>query len=42
MTVPDFNSKITDAAEDFKRNAPSSCLVHLLMTIFLSEDHPHW
>lgn len=33
MTVPDFNMNITDAAEDIKRNVPSSCLVHLLMTI---------
>lgn len=33
MTVPDFNMNITDAAEDIKRNVPSSCLVHLLMMI---------
>lgn len=33
MTVPDFNIKITDAAEDSKRNMPSSCPVHLPMAI---------
>lgn len=33
---------VTDAAEDIKRNMPSSCVVHLLMTIVcLSEDHLH-
>lgn len=35
MTVPDFNIKITDAAEDIKRNVPSSCPVPLLTQTIL-------